>query len=190
LTTSNASEIKQNSSASTPCRQPEDPPFYSRHGDADLPVFNLLPLIQSGNWRITLPSELEWEKAARGGLVNMIFPWGDTPNLNRANYADSNLVNTSAVGCFPPNVYGLYDMVGNVWEWTRSLWGFDYPYSLDDFRREDLKAGDDNSRVVRGGSWDNSQGRARCAVRFRSEPDLRYYFSLGFRVVLCPAPDS
>ncbi|MCX7108539.1 MAG: SUMF1/EgtB/PvdO family nonheme iron enzyme, partial [Proteobacteria bacterium] len=83
----------------------------------------------------------------------------------------------------------LYDMVGNVWEWTRSLWGFDYPYSLDDLQREDLKAGGDKSRVVRGGSWSYDQDDSRCAVRFRFLPDSRgnYY---GFRVVvvLCSPP--
>jgi formylglycine-generating enzyme required for sulfatase activity len=183
LPTPNASEIKQNSRAATLCRQPEDPPFYSRHGDADLPVFDLLPLIQSGKWRITLPSELEWEKAARGGLTGTIFPWGDMPNPNQANYGETNIGDTSPVGCFPPNAYRLYDMVGNVWEWTRSLWGFDYPYALDDFRREDLKAGDDKSRVVRGGSWYLNRGFSRCAVRLWSLPDCRYD-GYGFRVVV------
>ncbi|MCX7111480.1 MAG: SUMF1/EgtB/PvdO family nonheme iron enzyme [Proteobacteria bacterium] len=156
----------------------------------------LLELIQSGKWRITLPSELEWEKAARGGLTGTIFPWGDTPDTNRANYDDSNIGSTSAVGCFPPNPYGLYDMVGNVWEWTRSLWGkdwekpeFGYPYQPDDPKREDLRAGDDMLRFVRGGSWSYDLVGSRCAVRGRDRPGGRDDHD-GFRVVvvLCSPP--
>ena len=147
----------------------------------------LTPLLQRGEWRVTLPSELEWEKAARGELVGAIFPWGNSPDINQANYG-YEIGDTSVVGCFPPNSYGLHDMVGNVWEWTRSLWGFDYPYLLDDLHREDLKAGNDKSRVVRGGSWFDVQVNARCAVRDRNRPDDRYS-NLGFRVVLlCSAP--
>ena len=147
----------------------------------------LTPLLQRGEWRVTLPSELEWEKAARGELVGAIFPWGNSPDINQANYG-YEIGDTSVVGCFPPNSYGLHDMVGNVWEWTRSLWGFDYPYLLDDLHREDLKAGNDKSRVVRGGSWYYFQVDARCAVRGRVRPGSRD-LSYGFRVVLlCSAP--
>ncbi|PZN74980.1 MAG: hypothetical protein DM484_19845 [Candidatus Methylumidiphilus alinenensis] len=147
----------------------------------------LTPLLQRGEWRVTLPSELEWEKAARGELVGAIFPWGNSPDINQANYG-YEIGDTSVVGCFPPNSYGLHDMVGNVWEWTRSLWGFDYPYLLDDLHREDLKAGNDKSRVVRGGSWYYDLDYARCAVRDGYQPDDRYS-NVGFRVVLlCSAP--
>ena len=76
--------------------------------------------MRSGSWQVGLPSELEWEKAARGGLQNAIFSWGDTPDPNRANYADSEIGDTSPVGCFPPNGFGLHDMIGDLWEWTRS----------------------------------------------------------------------
>jgi len=110
------------------------------------------------------------------------------PDMNQANYHDSKIGNTSTVGCFPPNEYGLHDMVGNVWEWTRSLWGFEYPYPMGDLQREDLKAGNDKSRVVRGGSWNDLQVYARCAVRLRNQPDFRFDDN-GFRVVLlCSAP--
>ncbi|MCX7112725.1 MAG: SUMF1/EgtB/PvdO family nonheme iron enzyme [Proteobacteria bacterium] len=155
----------------------------------DFASCELAEKVRSGHWQVTLPNELEWEKAARGGLTGTIFPWGDTLDPNRANYGETNIGDTSPVGCFPPNDYGLYDMVGNVWEWTRSLWGFDYPYSLDDLQREDLKAGGDKSRVVRGGSWHDIRGFSRCAVRGRNRPDNRY-FSYGFRVVvvLCSPP--
>ena len=117
-------------------------------------------LVREGGWMVSLPSELEWEKAARGGLRDQLYPWGDTADPNRANYDESEIGDTSAVGCFPANGYGLYDTSGNVFEWTRSLWGtdfdepeFGYPYDANDPARENLSAGDDVLRVVRGGSW-------------------------------------
>ena len=162
----------------------EDPPGLRRRAAPS----GLRELIQTGNWRITLPSELELEKAARGRLVGAFFPWGDKSDINKANYG-FEIDDTSVVGCFPPNGYGLHDMLGNVWEWTRSLWGFDYPYPLDDLKREDLMAGNDKGRVVRGCSWDFNLDFARCAVRCWSRPDDRN-LSIGFRVVvvLCSAP--
>ena len=137
-----------------------------------------------------MPSELEWEKAARGCLIKKIFPWGDEADSNRANYDDSGIKTTSVVGCFPPNGYELYDMVGNVWEWTRSLWGKDwdkpefiYPYDAATMaKRENLKAADDVLRVLRGGSWDDFAGFAPCAYRSWDVPDFRDY-DVGFRVV-------
>ena len=149
------------------------------------PVFEgiaVARLVREGLWRVALPSELEWEKAARGGLPDAIFSWGDTPDPNRANYADSGIGDTSTGGCFPANGFSLHDTIGNVWEWTRSLW-VDYPYKPDDPDPEDLDAGDDESRVVRGGSWHNYHVNARCAFRFWLPPDLRNDV-LGFRVVL------
>ena len=69
-----------------------------------------------------LPSEPEWEYAARGGL-DALFPWGNEPvDKTRANYGDSGLGTTSPVGIYPANRYGLFDMAGNVWEFTRDEW--------------------------------------------------------------------
>ncbi|MFA7242248.1 MAG: SUMF1/EgtB/PvdO family nonheme iron enzyme [Sulfuricellaceae bacterium] len=160
---------------------------------AALPDNRIAQLIRDG-WRIGLPSELEWEKAARGGSRDQAYPWGDEPDANRANYSDTGIDATSAVGCFPANGYGLHDMSGNVWEWTRSLWGkdsqkpeFAYPYGPEDQRREDMDAGDDVYRVVRGGGWADLPDGARCACRNWSRPGLRYYL-LGFRVVLRSSP--
>ncbi len=152
-------------------------------------------LVRTGRWQVALPSELEWERTARGSFSRTVFPWGDKPDPERANYDESGIGATSPVGCFAANS-GVYDMAGNVWEWTRSLWGKDsgtptfvYPYDLNDLDRENPNAADDVYRVVRGGSWGNDRYLARCAVRGWNEPDARRYF-VGFRVVLRSAPAS
>lgn len=138
-------------------------------------------LVREEGWRVSLPSELEWEKAARGGLVDAVFSWGDTPDPECANYSDSEINDASAVGCFPADGYGLYDMIGNVWEWTRSRYG-SYPYRAED-GREEPKTVSDARLVVRGGSWFSYRVSARCAFRGGYRPDSRHY-DIGFRVVL------
>lgn len=153
----------------------------------DAPGFALAEALRRGDLRVTLPSELEWEKAARGGRVGAVFPWGDKADPQRANTHETRLGGTFAVGCFPANGYGLSDMAGNVWEWTHSVWGRDYPYAADDADRERPDADNKDTMVVRGGSWDDLQDCARCAYRRRFQPVYRYDL-LGFRVVLSSSP--
>jgi len=130
-------------------------------------------------WRLTLPSEAQWEKAARGG-DGRIFPWGNELRRDRANFATGRTAPVGELAC-PECPHGLSDMSGNVWEWTRSPWQ-PYPYDEAD-DREGLEG--DALWVMRGGSFADPVRHVRAAIRGAAGPDVRREF-IGFRVVIAP----
>jgi formylglycine-generating enzyme required for sulfatase activity len=161
------------------------------------------PFVNWTNSGYRLPTEAEWEKAARGGLVGQRFPRGDTISESQANYqANTNFYSwdlgpydgyntnfdgqtqpyTSPVGFFPANGYGLNDMAGNVQEWCWDWYGI--PYGLPTTNNP-TGPGDGSKHVLRGGFWGFFAFYARCANRGMNFP---YYAdnTIGFRCVKVP----
>jgi formylglycine-generating enzyme required for sulfatase activity len=151
-----------------------------------------------------LPTEAEWEYAARGGVEGKLFPWGNEPTPQKANVKYSNdpdgftgklfpkmkafkgyadgFSTTAPVGSFAPNGFGLYDMSGNAWEWTSDTFYFNaYKYPMGATPPDSLRR---PSKIVRGGAWCYSPEQHRCSERGVFEDKNFWTASLGFRCVV------
>lgn len=182
------------------CEPPDFIYSYTHYRYYDNPTYDDYPVINVSwnqaqaycTWRgANLPTEAQWEKAARGGLEGKTYPWGNaepTCTQGAENGAQSwACVNdTLAVGSFTPNGYGLYDMAGNVWEWVADYWNGHYYTSAAQNNPTGPTAPDSQERhVLRGGGWNAKENTLRVTARSGGSPTA-FNDHLGFRCVLEP----
>jgi len=205
-TTTERFELKAAKGAGYPC---VEVPWYGAAAYCDYrsEMEGLTPCYDLSGWSCDfgangyrLPTEAEWEKAARGGLIGKRFPWGDTISHSQANYRSDSRYSydvsptrgyhpdwdeggypyTSPVGTFAPNGYGLYDMSGNVYEWCWD-W-YDYSYYSSSPSTDPTGPSSGSYRVARCGSWRYGASYCRSAKRDKDYPDDRSDF-VGFRIL-------
>jgi len=166
----------------------EPPPFWSSGAYHTGPAFANFPVVGVSwydadaycRWRgKRLPTEAEWEKAARAGLLGQTFPWGSQPaTCDKANFSPCNS-SSLPVKSFSPNQAGIFDMAGNVWEWVSDWYDPDY-YSRSPYANPSGPS-TGGLKVLRGGSWFTLENQLRCANRAYNNPTAKNFFDVGFR---------